>query len=318
MKRTILGLAVAVGLLTGGGAVRAEDKVMLKENLKANDVFTVTTSFEMTMAIHGIVGPQEFDQNVMHRREEVMGTKVLAVENGRVSKLRRHIVSQKETEQNPGMAGPETKDGEDAGRIYVITGFGKGRKVECLNDAPTETELKKIKNNPQTMILPGKAVAVGEIWEVPADVLKEMFFDEEGERPEKMSMKCKLLGTEEVKGVKCARVGVELYISSKQDTGMVLAIEVAGEGRFALDSGAFLGWELSGKTTMTGEQEQGGQKITMKGEGPLKMRESWEPGKADLGDESKKLAPKPQVGEVGGGEEEEEEEEEGGGMGGGK
>lgn len=308
MKRSILGLAVAVGLLTGGGAVRAEEKVMLKENLKANDVFTVTTFFEMTMAINVKAGPQEFDQNVMNRREEVIGTKVLAVENGRGIKLRRHIVSQKETQQNPGMAEPETKDGEDAGRIYVIAGFGKGRKVECLNDTPSEAELKKIKNNPQTMILPGKAVAVGEAWEVPAEVLSEMFFDEDGERPEKVSMKCKLLGTEEVKGVKCARIGVELYISSKQETGMVLTMEVTGEGRFVLDSGAFLGWELTGQTTMTGEQDQGDQKITMKGEGPLKIRESWEPGKADLGDESKKLAPKPKGGEMGGGEEEEEEE----------
>ena len=291
MKRFVIGMAVAISLLGGASPVRAQEKIELKENMKQGDTFTVTTFMEQSMEIHVKAGPQEMTQKVMNRREEVLGTQVQAVDKGRPTKVRRHYVTQKETNENSQAPGAKSKDGHDAGRIYVITGLGQDRKVECLNDKIDPEKGKTgIKNNPQGMLLPGRAVAVGEAWDVPADVLKQLFFDDKGKSPEQVSMKCKLVAVDDEKGVKSARISVDLALVQKQGEGPEMTMTLVGEGRFGIANGTFMGWELKGKTVIKGDQKgPNGEEISMTGEGPITIRELWAAGKADLGDEKKKL-----------------------------
>lgn len=298
MNRVAWCAGLGAWLVLGLGVVAAQESYALKENAHGGETFTVHTFFEMAMTTHVKVGEQELLQKVLTRKEEVIGEQVLAVEAGRPAKIRRHFVSQRETNENSQRPGAVTQDGPDAGRIFVVTGTGAKRQVTCLNDEMDAATRKRVKHNPQGQILPGRAVAVGEAWEVPAEVLKALFYDDAENPPEAVSIKCRFVGVEDWQGVKCARVAVELSVRVKVGTAVETSMNLGGEAHFGLDTGLFLGWELKGKATVQGENAgPDGQPAAMTGDGPITLRESWVPGAADLGDENRKLGRKEPAGD---------------------
>lgn len=298
MRRTLMALVLAGLLLAGAGVAWAQEKVDLKENARVNDTFTRTKVSEMSMTIRDKAGSEE---KVLNRTEETIGEKVLAVENGRATKIRRYYVSQKETAQNAGTQGPMTRDGESTGRIFVITGVGATAKAECLNDTVDAEWLKaKVKNVPQGILLPGRPVAVGESWDVPADLCKQLFNEGGDNGVDQASLKCKLLGIEDHQGVKSAKLGVEMRFSGDAQPGSKIVMELTGESWFGIETGMFLGWDMKGTMTLKGAQ--GGGKTgdeEVSGTGPVTMKETVGLGKADLGDETKKLEHKATPGDGG-------------------
>ncbi|MBI3268796.1 MAG: hypothetical protein HYZ53_07220 [Planctomycetes bacterium] len=270
-----------------GSPASGQDSMELSERMHVDDTCTGTRFFECALTVR--IGQQNLHS--LSRQEETVVERIVAVEGGRPSRVLRRYADQRATTQEGSGKGLVTTEGEDVGRIYLLSGEGAGRLVECRNDPSATAEAKgRVQRSLQGLLLPGRAVAPGERWEIPAGVVEQLFHEPGAPDPREARLSCKLLGREEVKGVRGARIAIEVVLVREQPNGLTRTLRLSGDARFELDSGRFLAWELTGTTTLEGTLPDGeGGALPLHGVGPTVLREWREWGKGEIGDETRTL-----------------------------
>lgn len=270
MRYLDIGWVAALAVLWAGAAAAQEgSKVSLRANTKVGEKYTETSTFETVGKLRVKQGGQEQEFALASKKEEVVLEEVLGVQDGLPIRLSRRYVVQRTSETSPGSSEPKVEDGPLAGRTFVIDGIGSKRKVTCASRDVEAAELRRVENSPVALILPAAPVSPGATWEVPGEVVKEIFFSAGEETPEKASLKCRFVDVVDHEGKRCARLALDLALVAVEEGGKRMSLDTQGQLLFALDEGAAVKMDLKGKLTVSARQGEGEKASTYQVEGEV-------------------------------------------------
>jgi hypothetical protein len=259
-------------------AARAQDKVTIKPNLKANEGWNMTQQTDMTMNMKITANGQEqpVDQKVKMDLKAVMTP--LEVKDGLATKSK--IKFGDDAKISLTMAGrSQDVPFPMAGKELTVTKKADGSvEVEPAGvvDPKTQSMLSDM-TDAASAFYPDKPVGVGDKWEVPGDKVAKMFQMEKGA---KGTIECTLTGLKEQGGKKVAEVALKGNASGKMQGQLDVTLDLAGPMVLDLDSGQVLSQNMKANMTMKGAQAAGGgQNVTINGSGVISVNQTMTPAK---------------------------------------
>lgn len=290
MKIKLLGLAAlalaAIGFVPAQAQEKASRKVLLKEKHEAGVTITDKSTESRDGKIVLNMGGEDQEGAEVIKKAEETTTEVLAVnDGGEITDGRVTQVKDSTTKSSQGIGeaemGPEqTTVGDMEGVVirYTWNADSKGFKAtlekgEGVKDSKDVLKALRKKQPFKVPFMPGKEVAVGESWEVPEQVLREFFDEDEDHKILEAKATCKLEGVETTKGGDFAKVSMEISFKGNfnDDNLGELTVEAKITGHYLFDLKQQRITRVETKTTMGFEKEvqtpQGKFKVSYKATG---------------------------------------------------
>jgi hypothetical protein len=250
-----VGLALAAGLIAG------DDKIDLRHRPAVGDRIDKISRSVMDLTILG--GGQSLTTKITTTRRVTEDT--LEAANGERTKVRRQYVENVREQTVPGNAVQRIEDPLQ-GKTLTLT-LRKGKtEVEGADDVdPSVTGALSLSAGYQKL-LPKAPVAVGDRWTYEGVDALEGIGGDDAKGTAEMTLK----SIETVDGERCARIAVKLKASGKNEKGMAIVVDIAGEMLVTVARGLPVSFDGSG--TMKLEGQMNGRPVHL--EGPVTFQQS--------------------------------------------
>ncbi|MBI3270208.1 MAG: hypothetical protein HYZ53_14455 [Planctomycetes bacterium] len=256
----------------------AEERLLLRQDARVGDRLVERSVCEVrgkrTLRERGAA--REFP--LLSRDEEETVDEVLEVAEGLPVRVRRRYPMQRTSTTRIGTEETDSRDGPLSGLTFLLEGLGTRRKATCEGKEPSELDeavLRRVEHAPIGLLLPATPVAVGEVWEVPAAAVNDLYFSSGLEHPEHARLGCRLAEVVELGGRRCARIALELDLASIGESGSRTRMESRGFLLFALEQGAPVRLEMAGHVVATGTWGEGEESVEVEAGGDLTLTVDW-------------------------------------------
>jgi hypothetical protein len=253
MSATLSAVLLVCGALS-------QEKVTIKFAPKAGSV--VTSTEKSTFDMKGSFSGQEFE--VSSRTTERVESTFAELAGGKVSKKVMYFESSVKEEKGPGAEEYTRSETPVHGKRITLTPKGESVSTEGADGIMDDESLKKLRlDEAYEHLQPGKAVAVGESWEVKGEALLKFTNDKNlaGGR-----ITCTLKEVKEVDKRRCAIVATKWEITGEGEQAVKFELNMDGEVTIWLERGIPLSQKSSGRLKLS---QEGG----FEGEGTISIEE---------------------------------------------
>jgi hypothetical protein len=274
MRRSVAVLLSALFALVAAPALAQEPVVFGKRAPAVGEKVHETKQIDMTLGMTVKVNGKVVQTMSMQQQEvEDSTAEVLATNGSAASKIKVTYGTMQESGSQGG-APPMTQVKPIAGKTYIVERTDAGLAVTTDSGAtppPAEVELVQKeqkdlgKTDPLTDAIPAGPMAIGQQLALPPETVKAMF-DDPNMTVEAVSFT--LTGVRDGQAV----FAVIIKITGAPNPGMTMTLDLTGEMTIQPADSLPTSMHLTGPVTMSGHQEQPGQKIEMDGSGAMTMK----------------------------------------------
>ena len=171
----------------------------------------------------------------------------------------------------------KTSNASLSGKTVRLERKGDKLVITSENGVVSDEDKEALQNNMDShysMLFPDRALAVGEEWTPDSKALLKTF-----KGAEKLTVHCKLVEVVSVSGHKAAHFHMSIDVSmSAKGSGLVMEMNLEGDGYQALDIQRPLSLAFEGPVTASGQETKDGivTNYTGKGTAHMKMTADWQ------------------------------------------
>jgi hypothetical protein len=271
-------LALTLAWLACAAPLSAQQTYTLKARSRPGDkwAFDVSSVIKQKGQITANGQPQPIDQSADQHRRGTM--EILAAANDVPTAIR--VTFDADSANGGSFAGQPAPKFAMAGKTVTLRREPEGAISNDLVQPPDEQTLGELNRllEPDITVYPAHPIAVGETWDADNAALAKQFLLGPDD---KVSMKCKLTGVEDLDGRQVADVGVSGQVL-KHDQGFILTTtDLQGVSRIDMTTGQILQADLTGKMSSRGQHPAdpttGQPAVSVDADGQLEMHQRIKP-----------------------------------------
>ena len=283
MRTPLPGLFLALLLLLPAAAVAAPTVTIHLKPLRPGTVRTTSEILVMDMQLDVVVDGEQLGLLQAKRTETTRAVERIQLDKPEHRRLQVEYVANRRTEWSKDPDGERTtEDIEDVeGKVYVVDWTPQaGVQVEYPDGtAPPNREADMVSegfsdlDEPHSRVsrlLAGKKLDLGSTVDIPADAMAELLGAEDEFTIDEFGMTFDRKAR--VGGKPCAVFSADVVLS-RQEPGMQLVVEVAGEFVIRIPDGQVVSYSFTGPMTISGDaSEPGGPKMFLSGGGTMEAK----------------------------------------------
>lgn len=271
-RRTFIPAALMI-LMAGASQLFAAQSYTLKPRSQPGDkwAFDVSNSISQKGQVTVNGQPQPIDQSAMQRRKGVL--EILSVADDMPTAVR--VKYDLESKNSGTLAGQAAPPFALVGRTVTVRRSADGQVTNDLPEQPDEQSQAELARllDPDLSVYPAHPVAVGDEWDADNAALARQF---QLGPDDKVSMKCKLRGIQNLDGRQVADVGLSGQVIKHDQEFIVTTTHLEGQCEIDLATGQTLESDITGKMSSRGNKPanpSGGGAVIVDAEGELKMQQ---------------------------------------------